>query len=156
MGGGAEPKSRPSRLAFHHRQCPHETETFVSKDSCLTEYYHGLTVEDGVFIGPHVVITNDRIPRAINPDGSLKGAADWVVGRTLIRRGASIGAGAIIVTGVTIGEWALCGAGAIVTRDVPAHAIVVGNPARVIGYISAGGVRCATQEEAIERTAQER
>ncbi len=99
--------------------------------------YHGLTIEDGVFIGPHAIFTNDLLPRAINPDGSLKGAADWVVGHTLIRRGA------------------LCGAGAVVTRDVPAHAIVVGNPARVIGYVSAGGVRCTTQEEAIERTAQE-
>lgn len=117
--------------------------------------YHGLTVEDGVFIGPHVIFTNDRIPRAVNADGTLKGASDWVVGKTLIRRGASIGAGAIVVTGVTVGEWALCGAGAVVTRDVPAHAVVVGNPARVIGYVSAGGVRCAAQEEALALTAQE-
>ena len=117
--------------------------------------YHGLIVEDGVFIGPHVIATNDRIPRAINPDGSLKGADDWEVGHTHICRGAAVGAGAILVTGVTIGRWALVGAGAVVTRDVPDHAIVVGNPARVIGYISAGGIRCATAEEAVAHTQQE-
>ncbi|HMO55910.1 MAG TPA: DapH/DapD/GlmU-related protein [Roseiflexaceae bacterium] len=117
--------------------------------------YHGLTVEDGVFIGPAAVFTNDRIPRAVNADGSLKGAADWEVAPILVRRGASIGAAATVVAGVTIGSWALVGAAAVVTRDVPDHAIVVGNPARVIGYVSAGGVRCATQAEAIARTASE-
>lgn len=110
--------------------------------------YHGLTVEDGVFFGPHVIVTNDKLPRAITPSGKLKGATDWTVGRTHIRRGAALGAGSIIVTGVTVGCWALVGAGAVVSRDVPDHAIVVGNPARVIGFVSAGGVRCATQEEA--------
>lgn len=117
--------------------------------------YHGLTLEDGVFVGPHVIFTNDKLPRAINPDGSLKGASDWVVGETRICRGAAIGAGAIIVTGVTVGAWAVVGAGAVVTRDVPAHAIVAGNPARVLGYASAGGVRCVTQADARERTDQE-
>lgn len=117
--------------------------------------YHGLTVEDGVFIGPHVIVTNDRIPRAVNADGSLKGADDWEVGATRICTGASIGAGAILVTGVTIGRWALVGAGSVVTRDVADHAIVVGNPARVIGYISAGGTRCTTAEEALARTQEE-
>lgn len=117
--------------------------------------YHGLVIEDGVFIGPHVIFTNDRLPRAINPDGSLKDASDWEVGRTLVQYGASIGAGTIVVTGITIGCWALVGAGAVVTHDVPDHALVVGNPARVIGFISARGTRCATQQEAITLTNSE-
>jgi UDP-2-acetamido-3-amino-2,3-dideoxy-glucuronate N-acetyltransferase len=114
--------------------------------------YVGLTVEDGVFIGPHVIFTNDKLPRAINPDGSLKSAADWHVGTTLVRYGAAIGAGAIIVTGVTIGRWAMIGSGSVVTKDVPDYALVVGNPGRVIGYVSASGIRCKTQEDAIDLT----
>jgi len=110
--------------------------------------YVGLTVADGVFIGPHVIFTNDKLPRAINPNGSLKSAADWHVGKTYIDYGAAIGAGAIIVTGVTIGRWAMIGSGAVVTKDVPDYALVLGNPARIVGYVSATGVRCATQEEA--------
>lgn len=117
--------------------------------------YHGLTVDDGVFIGPHVIFTNDKLPRAINPDGSLKSADDWTVGKTHVQHGAAIGAGAVIVTGITIGPWAMIGSGAVVTRDVPAHALVVGNPARVVGYVSATGVRCATQEEAAALSAEE-
>jgi acetyltransferase-like isoleucine patch superfamily enzyme len=114
--------------------------------------YHGLELEDGVFVGPHVVFTNDRVPRAINPDGSLKSAEDWTVGRTCVRYGAAIGAGSVVVTGITIGRWAMVGSGAVVTKDVPDHALVVGNPARILGYVSAKGVRCATQAEAIALT----
>ncbi|MFN8478678.1 MAG: DapH/DapD/GlmU-related protein [Kouleothrix sp.] len=117
--------------------------------------YIGLTVEDGVFIGPHVIFTNDRVPRAINPDGTLKSAADWHVGQTRVCYGAALGAGTVVVTGVTIGRWALVGSGAVVTHDVPEHAIVVGNPARIIGYVSAGGVRCASQDEARALSAHE-
>ena len=117
--------------------------------------YNGLTLEDGVFVGPHVVFTNDKLPRGINPDGSLKGAADWVVGATLVRFGAAIGACAVIVTGVTIGRWAMVGSGAVVTKDVPDHALVVGNPARVVGWVSATGKRCDTQEEASALTKAE-
>jgi acetyltransferase-like isoleucine patch superfamily enzyme len=92
----------------------------------------GVTIEDGVFIGPGVIFTNDKYPRAINPDGSLKGDGDWQLVETLVKRGSSIGAGATIMCGVTIGEFAVVGAGAVVTRDVPDRAVVVGNPAKVI------------------------
>jgi UDP-2-acetamido-3-amino-2,3-dideoxy-glucuronate N-acetyltransferase len=97
--------------------------------------YSGSTLEDGVFIGPHVCLTNDRRPRSITADGSLKGRSDWETGTILVRTGASLGAGAIIATGVTIGRWALVGAGAVVIRDVPDHGLVVGNPARLIGWV---------------------
>jgi acetyltransferase-like isoleucine patch superfamily enzyme len=95
----------------------------------------GVTIEDGVFIGPHVCFTNDIYPRAINPDGSLMGADDWEIIPTWVRTGASIGANATILCGVTVGEHALVGAGAVVTRDVPPYAIVTGVPAHVTGDV---------------------
>jgi UDP-2-acetamido-3-amino-2,3-dideoxy-glucuronate N-acetyltransferase len=97
--------------------------------------YHGLTIEDGVFIGPQACLTNDRFPRAITPDGNLKGADDWVVSPTLIRYGASIGASSTILAGLTIGRFAMVGAGAVVTRSVPDHGLVLGTPARLVGYV---------------------
>jgi len=97
--------------------------------------YHGVTVEDGVFLGPGVILTNDKLPRAINPDGTLKTDDDWEVSPIVIRRGASIGAGAVVLPGVTVGEFALVGAAAVVTRDVPAQGLVYGNPARLHGYV---------------------
>ncbi len=84
--------------------------------------YEGVTLEDGVFVGPRVCFTNDLLPRAITPDGKLKDATDWEVTPTLVKYGASIGAGSVILCGVTIGEFALVGAGSMVTRDVPPHA----------------------------------
>ncbi len=93
----------------------------------------GVTIEDGVFIGHGVMFTNDLYPRAVNPDGSLQGGEDWVTVPTRIKARASIGSNATIVCGITIGEGALIAAGAVVTRDVPDHAIVAGVPARVIG-----------------------
>jgi UDP-2-acetamido-3-amino-2,3-dideoxy-glucuronate N-acetyltransferase len=101
--------------------------------------FEGLTLEDGVFVGPHVCFTNDLLPRAITPDGKLKSADDWVITATLVKYGASIGAGSIIVCGITIGEFALIGAGSVVSRDVPPHTLVFGNPARQRGYVC----RCA-------------
>jgi UDP-2-acetamido-3-amino-2,3-dideoxy-glucuronate N-acetyltransferase len=102
--------------------------------------YHGTTIESGVFIGPGAIFTNDKIPRAINPDGRLKGNDDWEVGRVQVKYGASVGAGAIILPDVTIGRYAMIGAGAVVTRSVPDHALVIGNPARQVGYVC----KCAT------------
>jgi len=99
--------------------------------------YPGLTVEDGVFIGPHAVFTNDRYPRSVTPEGRLLTDADWESEPTLVREGASIGAGAIIRCGVTIGRWALIGAAALVTHDVPDHGLAMGVPARLLGYVCA-------------------
>lgn len=103
--------------------------------------YEGVTLESGIFIGPHVTFTNDKIPRAVNPDGSLKSAADWVVSPTLVRSGASIGANSTIVCGITIGQWAMIGAGSVVTKDVPDYGLVVGSPAKLIGYVCKCGKR---------------
>jgi len=97
--------------------------------------YHGVTLEDGVFVGPQACFTNDRMPRAITSDGRLKGNDDWVVGPILVKYGASVGAASVVLPGVTIGRFSLVGAGAVVTRDVPDYGLVVGNPARLVGYV---------------------
>ncbi|BAY31537.1 transferase hexapeptide repeat containing protein [Nostoc carneum NIES-2107] len=104
----------------------------ISSHSFLCE---GVIIEDEVFIGHGVMFTNDIYPRAANDDGSLKLESDWDVVETVVKLGASIGSNATVLPGVTIGEKAIVGAGAVVTRDVPDYAIVVGVPARVIGDI---------------------
>jgi acetyltransferase-like isoleucine patch superfamily enzyme len=105
----------------------------ISSHSFICE---GVTLEDGVFIGHSVVFINDLYPRSTNPDGSLQTESDWSVARTFIKKGASIGSGSTILATLTIGENAIVGAGSVVTKDVPANSIVVGNPARVIRYIA--------------------
>ena len=105
------------------------------KISSHTFICEGVVIEDGVFVGHGVMFTNDRFPRAINPDGSLQTEADWSVEPTIVKRGASIGSNATIICGVTIGEGALVGAGAVVNKDIPDYSIVAGVPARVIGDV---------------------
>ena len=107
--------------------------------------YHGATIEDGVFVGPQVCLTNDRWPRAITLNGDLKGNDDWEVGPILIKYGASLGAGSLILPNVTVGRFALVGAGAVVTRTVPDHGLVVGNPAHLVGYVCHCGRKMESQ-----------
>jgi len=114
------------------RRCKIQSHTFICE---------GVTIEDEVFVSHNVNFVNDLLPRATTRDGSLKTEDDWKLTPTLVRRRASIGTGAIILAGVTIGEQALVGAGAVVTRDVPPGVIVAGNPARVLRTLSAEELR---------------
>ncbi len=119
-----------------------DAEVVIGADCKLQNYactYHGVTLEDGVFVGPHACFTNDLYPRAINADGSIKSATDWNIAKTLVRYGAAIGANATIRCGVTVGRWALVAAGSVVTRDVPDYGLVRGNPARLVDFVSPHG-----------------
>lgn len=109
--------------------------------------FQGVTVGEGVFLGPGCIVTNDLKPRAINEDGSLKDSSDWTVTETQIGEGASLGAGSVIVAGANIGSFALVGAGSTVTRPVPSHAIVVGSPAKTIGWACHCGERLEQTNE---------
>jgi UDP-2-acetamido-3-amino-2,3-dideoxy-glucuronate N-acetyltransferase len=109
------------------RRCKISSHTFICE---------GVTIEDGVFIGHSVTFINDSYPRATTEDGGLQTEQDWKVEKTLVKKGASIGSGSTILANVVIGERAIVGAGSVVTRDVPANAIVAGNPARVLRYVT--------------------
>jgi len=108
------------------RRCKISSHTFICE---------GVTIEDHVFIGHGVAFVNDSYPRATTPEGELQAASDWVVERTIVKKGASIGSGATILSKVTIGEGSIVGAGSVVTRDVPPGVIVAGNPARILRAI---------------------
>jgi acetyltransferase-like isoleucine patch superfamily enzyme len=109
------------------RRCKISSHTFVCE---------GVTIEDNVFIGHGVNFINDSYPRATTPEGELQTESDWHVESTRVKRGASVGSGATILSNVVIGEYAIVGAGSVVTRDVPPNVIVAGNPARVLRTIS--------------------
>jgi acetyltransferase-like isoleucine patch superfamily enzyme len=129
------------------KRCKISSHTFICE---------GVTIEDEVFIGHNVTFVNDTFPRATTEAGSLQTEADWKVETTLVKRGASIGSGVTILANVVIGEQALIGAGAVVTRDVPANAIVVGNPGRVVrnAHIVHDGSRRNSQDTLRDRHAE--
>ena len=106
------------------------------KISSHTFVCEGVTIEDNVFVGHSVAFINDSYPRATAATGALQTEADWKVEKTLVRKGASIGSGSTILSKITIGENAIVGAGSVVTKDVPANAIVAGNPARVLRFLT--------------------
>lgn len=108
--------------------------------------YDPARLGDGVFIGPAVVLTNDRNPRAVDPDGRLRGADDWDPVAVIVDDGASIGARSVCVAPVRVGAWAMVAAGSTVIRDVPAFALVAGSPAKQIGWVGRAGVRLQPTE----------
>jgi UDP-2-acetamido-3-amino-2,3-dideoxy-glucuronate N-acetyltransferase len=126
----------------------------IGPDCKLQNYaciYHGVSLGRGVFVGPHVVFTNDRLPRATAPDFSLLRDGEWEVGLTTVADGASFGANCTILPGLRIGAWALIGAGAVVTADVAPYTLVAGTPARPLGWVCRCGTRLAALGAACPR-----
>jgi UDP-2-acetamido-3-amino-2,3-dideoxy-glucuronate N-acetyltransferase len=113
-------------------------------DNCKVQnnslIYEPAVLGDGVFIGPGVILTNDSYPRAVNDDGSIKGEKDWAAVGVVIEEGASIGANSVCIAPVKVGAWSLIGSGAVVTKDVIPYSLMVGNPARQIGWVGKAGV----------------
>ncbi len=132
------------------KHCIIGNSVFIDSDSVIGDnvkiqnhalIYHPAIIEDGVFIGPNVCFTNDKIPRAINPNGNLKLADDWEATTIKLKKGASIGAHSVILPGVSIGQFAMAGSGSVITKNVLDFALVFGNPARIRGFVCQCGRR---------------
>ena len=119
-----------------------------SKIQNLAQVFGPASLEDGVFVGPGVILTNDRFPRAVTDSMVPKAASDWTPCKIIVCQGASIGAGSICVGPISIGRWALIGAGSVVTRDVDPFSLCVGQPARQIGWVGPAGRRLVTDANA--------
>lgn len=111
--------------------------------------YEPARLEDGVFIGPAAVLTNDQFPRSVDVAGNLKRPGDWDPSGVVVREGASIGAHAVILPGCEVGRWAMIAAGAVVTRDVPDFALAVGVPARFVGWVGRAGLRLIGADDGV-------
>jgi acetyltransferase-like isoleucine patch superfamily enzyme len=115
-----------------------DKDTLIGNNVKIQNYasvYHKAILENGVFIGPYVCLTNDKLPRAIAPGGKPKFELDWTAGKTIIKKGASIGTGTIVLPNIRIGEFAMIGAGSIVTENVAKQSLVYGSPAKLQGYV---------------------
>lgn len=117
------------------------------------QLHHPASLGEGVFVGPGAIFTNDKLPRAIKASGRPKSADDWNASGVIVGRGASIGAGSVCVAPTVIGEWAMIGAGAIVTRNVIAHSLVMGCPAKHVGWVCTCGVRLSSESTQSEGSA---
>lgn len=116
--------------------------------------YEPARLEDGVFIGPAAVLTNDKLPRSVDAAGNLKRPGDWEASGVVVREGASVGARAVILPGCVVGRWAMIAAGAVVTRDVPDFALAVGVPARCVGWVGRAGMRLIASGDSVWRCPQ--
>jgi UDP-2-acetamido-3-amino-2,3-dideoxy-glucuronate N-acetyltransferase len=116
--------------------------------------YEPARLDDGVFIGPAAVLTNDRFPRSADPVGKLKRPSDWEASGVLVREGASVGAHAVVLPGCVVGRWAMVAAGAVVTRDVPDFALVLGTPARRVGWVGRAGIPLIEADDNLWRCPQ--
>lgn len=117
----------------------------IIRDNCKIQNYASIyfstIIENDVFIGPYVCLTNDKRPRATFPNGKQKKGTDWQSGKIIIKKGASIGAGSIILPDITIGKWAMIGAGSLVSKDIPDYGLAYGNPAQLQGYVCSCGLK---------------
>jgi len=135
-------KARVGKNCMFHKGVYIDEEVTVGdnvKIQVNSSIFKGATIEDWVFIGPQVCFTNDKHPRAVNPDGTNKKSSDWTISKTLVKKGASIGANSTVLPGITLGKWCMVGAGSVVTHDVVDFGLVVGNPAKLVGYVNKKG-----------------